>query len=120
MASKWEVMATVFENLNDTDDYGVITAMKEILHLCHLFDDDKFDATDLGEAIFEYISDQYATVSWEDMPGTGFAGPNERFKAAEEAAAAMLEPGEVMTDGTYNPNDTAQPIPLPSLTGEIR
>jgi len=93
MASRWEVLAQVMDNINDTDDYGVIRDLKEVLRLCHTFDDGGgeygpgIEAHQLADAIFDVLSEDYTQSEW-DEEGSGWREHNKRVKAAEAALAA--------------------------------
>jgi len=109
MASRWEVLAQVMNDINDSDDYGVIKDLKEVLRLCHTFDDGGgeygpgIEAHQLANAIFDVLSEDYTQSEW-DEEGTGWREHNKRVKAAEAAeAAATLQPGECdPITGQYN------------------
>lgn len=69
MPSRYEILATVLDQANITDEYGHIDTLKIILEACHALDHPKFDAPMLADSIFSIIAVGWLTVQWDHEEG---------------------------------------------------
>jgi hypothetical protein len=91
MPSQYEVLATVLDQANITDEYGHVEMLKEILEACHALNHPKFDATMLAESIFSIIAGGWLTINWPHEEGECWKVSEVEPEADPEVIAAAAQ-----------------------------